>query len=133
MTRQAKEIAEKATHCGMCKVNFLDIGLCPAGVGHGYAAYWPEGRIELYRALQEKRITPTKILLNIVNSCTLCGICDRQCYFITNLRPTIVQKALKQYIVGLDRKTLPNTPGDRVLKDLQTAIGTQWASNDPTI
>jgi hypothetical protein len=133
MTRQANEIAEKATHCGMCKVNFLDIGLCPAGVRNGYVAYWPDGRMELYRALQEKRIIPTKKILDIVNSCNLCGICDRQCCFITNLRPTVVHKALKEYVAKLDPSKLKDTPEDTVFKELQDVVGNKWASNDPTI
>jgi hypothetical protein len=133
MTRQANKIAEKATHCGMCKVNFLGTGLCPAGVRHGYVAYWPDGRMELFRALQEKRITPTKKLLDIVNACNLCGVCDRQCCFITNLRPTVVQKALKEYAVRLDHSKLKDAPGDTVLTELQGVVGNKWASNDPTI
>ena len=27
--------ARLATHCGMCKVDFLGTGLCPSGVEHG--------------------------------------------------------------------------------------------------
>ena len=28
---EAVKIAEKGTHCGMCKVDFLGVGVCPAG------------------------------------------------------------------------------------------------------
>jgi hypothetical protein len=96
-------------------------------------AYWPCGRNELFRALRDKRITPTKRIKEIVDACTLCGSCDKQCNFVTNLQPTIVQKALKEYVAKLDVHSLPEAKSDAVLKELQSAIGAEWATNDPTI
>ena len=100
--KEAVKIAQKGTHCGMCKVDFLDSGLCPAGKKHGYAAYWPEGRMEVVKALYSNKIKPTKELVEIANSCTICGICDKQCNFITHLRPEKVSKALKEFVNKLD-------------------------------
>jgi len=43
----AVAIAEKGTHCGMCRIDFLGTGLCPSGKKHGFLAYWPQGRMEI--------------------------------------------------------------------------------------
>ena len=43
--QEAVTIAEKGTHCGMCKIDFLSSGVCPAGKKNGFTAYWPEGRM----------------------------------------------------------------------------------------
>lgn len=130
---EAGTVSEKFTHCGMCRIDYLGTGLCPAGTQHGYYAYWPCGRNELFKALRDKRITPTRRLKQIVDSCTLCGACDKQCSFVNNLQPTVVQKALKDYASKLDLKSLPETKLDAVLKELQAAVGPDWATNDPTI
>ena len=108
----AVKIAEKGTHCGMCKIDFLGSGLCPSGKKYGFAAYWPEGRMEIVKALHSKKIKPTETLVEIANSCTLCGICDKQCNFITHLRPEKVSKALKDYVNSLDKNDLQKIPED---------------------
>jgi hypothetical protein len=127
------QTANTETHCAMCRFDFLGTGVCPAGKKYGYVAYWPQGRIEIYRALQAGSLTPTQQLIDIVDTCTLCGACDKQCAFITNRRPMIVQKALKEYVKGLDKQTFHKTPSDSILKELQRIVGTQWATNDPVI
>lgn len=129
----ALKIAKKGTHCGMCKIDFLGIGVCPAGKKHAYAAYWPEGRMEIIQALASGRVNPTEKLIDIVNSCTNCGICDRQCNFITQLRPEKVQEELKKYVEELDKSKFQKIPEDDVLKDLRSIVGEKWATNDPII
>ena len=121
------------THCAMCRLDFLGIGVCPSGKKHGFVAYWPQGRIEIYRALQNGTLTPTQQLIDIVDTCTLCGVCDKLCSFITNRRPMIVLNALKEYVEGLDKHILQKTPSDHILKELQHIVGNQWATNDPVI
>jgi UDP-N-acetylenolpyruvoylglucosamine reductase len=130
---EAVEIAKKGTHCGMCKIDFLGTGVCSAGKKYGFVAYWPEGRMELTLALAAGTVKPTKMLLDIVNSCTLCGICDYQCHFITHLRPMKVQQALKEYVAHLNDSDLVVVPEDAVLKELRAVVGAQWATNDPVI
>jgi len=130
---EAVEIAKKGTHCGMCKIDFLGTGVCAAGKKHGYVAYWPEGRMELALALATGTVKPTKMLVDIVDSCTLCGICDYQCHFITHLRPMKVQQALKEYVAHLNKDDLVIVPEDDILKELRTVVGAQWATNDPMI
>jgi hypothetical protein len=129
----AVKIAQKGTHCGMCKIDFLGSGVCPAGKKNGFAAYWPEGRMEIVKALYFDKIKPTKKLVEIANSCTVCGICDKQCNFITHLRPEKVSKALKEYVDTLDEKDIQNIPEDKTLRDIRSIVGNKWASNDPAI
>jgi hypothetical protein len=129
----ATEIAEKASHCGMCRIDFLETGLCPAGVKNGFAAYWPDGRMELLLALTQNELQPTEKLVDIVDSCDLCGRCDKQCHFITHLRPSKVQEALKRFVEALDDKDFVKVPEDGVLKQLREIVGSEWATNDPAI
>jgi hypothetical protein len=129
----AVAIARKGTHCGMCRIDFLGTGLCPSGKKHGYLAYWPQGRMELVKHLNEGRIKPTEKLLEIANSCTLCGICDKQCNFTTQLRPEKVARAIKEYVNNLDKNEFQSVPEDDILRGLREIVGEEWASNDPSI
>jgi len=126
-------IAEKGTHCGMCKIDFLGTGLCPSGKKHGFLAYWPQGRMEIVKALASGRVKPTEKLIDIANSCSLCGICDKQCNFATQLRPEKVARALKEYVNSLDKSEFQNVEEDKVLVELQKIVGDEWATNDPII
>ena len=130
---EAVHIARLATHCGMCKVDFLGTGLCPSGVEHGFAAYWPEGKMEILKALYDGRLHPTETLVEIADSCTSCGICDRQCHFITHLRPQKVCEAIKEIVDHCDKKDIKSIPEDDTLRVLRGIVGEQWASNDPAI
>ena len=131
--KDAIKIAQKGTHCGMCKIDFLGSGVCPAGKKYGFAAYWPEGRMEIVKALYNDKIKPTKKLVEIANSCTVCGICDKQCNFITHLRPEKVSKALKEYVNKIDDEDIQNIPEDQTLKEIRKIVGEKWASNDPAV
>jgi hypothetical protein len=127
------DAAKKEAHCGMCRIDYLDTGVCPSGKSRGFLAYWPEGRVELARALAEKTVQPTEALLDIVKTCTLCGFCDRQCHFITQLRPMKVAEGLKDYAATLKPSDLKRIPEDQLLKDLRAIVGKEWATNDPNI
>ena len=126
-------MTKKEPHCGLCKIDFLGTGVCAAGKKHGYVAYWPEGRMELARALAENEVEPTETLIDIVDSCNLCGVCDRQCYFITQRRPTKAQHALKDYVTALKPNQFKHVQEDEVVKDLRAIVGADWATNDPII
>ena len=117
--QEAVKIAKNGTHCGMCKVGFLGSGVCSSGKKHGYAAYWPDGRMEIVKALYSDKLKPTEELKQIANSCTVCGICDKQCNFTTRLRPEKVAKALKDYIGKLDDSSFEKIPEDETLKELR--------------
>jgi hypothetical protein len=127
------EIANKGTHCGMCRIDFLGTGLCPSGKKYGYLAYWPQGRMELVKHLQKGSIKPTEKLIEIAQTCNLCGICDKQCNFATQLRPEKVARALKEYVDNLDKSEFQIIPEDNILKGLREIVGNEWATNDPVI
>jgi len=129
----AVAIAKKGTHCGMCRIDFLGTGLCPSGKKHGFLAYWPQGRMELIKHLSEGKIKPTEKLIDIANSCTLCGICDKQCNFATQLRPEKVAQALKDYANTLDKSEFQDVPEDAIVRGLREIVGEKWATNDPMI
>ena len=126
-------IAKKGTHCGMCRVDFLEAGVCPTGKKNGFAAYWPDGRMEIVKALYNGKLKPTKELKKIADTCTLCGICDKQCNFTTHLRPEKVSKALKEYVSSLSENDFVSIKEDETLKVLRSIVGEKWASNDPAI
>jgi len=127
------ETTRREPHCGLCKIDFLGTNVCSAGKKHGFVAYWPEGRMELARAFAEKEVEPTEALRDIVNSCNMCGICDRQCYFVTQRRPTQAQQALQEYLNTLPPQALKPTPEDDIVKGLRAIVGDEYATNDPVI
>jgi len=130
---EAIDIAKKGTHCGMCKIDFLETGLCPSGTKYGFLAYWPEGRMEIIKALFSKQLKPTNKLIEIADTCPLCGICDKQCNFAMHLRPEKVAQALKEYVDDLDKSKIKRYPEDDIVRGLQKIVGTKWATNDPVI
>lgn len=130
---EAVAIAKKGTHCGMCRFDFLGTGLCPSGKKYGFVAYWPQGRMQIFKMLISGKVKPTKKLIEIANSCTLCGICDRQCNFATQLRPEKVARALKEYTDNLDESKFQEFAEDDILKGLNEIVGEEWATNDPVI
>lgn len=128
----ARTIAAQCRHYSMCKIDFLGIGICPPGVRHHYVGYYPQGRMDLYQALAEGQVPVTPALVDIVRSCTLCGICDKQCHFVTGLRPLKVMEALKEHVEGYLQSgaAIVTQPGNEVLRQLQSITGDQWATND---
>ncbi|MDH7500204.1 MAG: FAD-binding protein, partial [candidate division NC10 bacterium] len=129
---EAKRIASQCRHYAMCKIDFLGTGLCPAAAENHYVGYFPQGRMDIYAALAQGKIPVTEALVDIARTCTLCGICDRQCYFVTQLRPLKVARALKQLV---EEYLLSHKPVqvklDPTLKRLRAIVGERWASNDP--
>ena len=131
--KEAVDIAKKGTHCGMCRFDFLGSGVCPAGRKKGFLAYWPQGRMEIIKQLDSGRVKPTEKLKDIVDSCNLCGFCDKQCNFTTQLRPEKVARALKEYVESLDKSEFQQVPEDEILQGLRKIVGEEWATNDPVI
>jgi hypothetical protein len=129
----AVAIAKKETHCGMCRIDFLGTGLCPSGKKYGFVAYWPQGRMQIFKSLMSGKVKPTKKLIEIADSCTLCGICDKQCNFATQLRPEKVARALKEYTDNLDESKFQSVSEDDIIKGLREIVGEKWATNDPVI
>ena len=44
--------------------------LCPSGPEKHYVAYYPQGRMDLYRALAENLIPVTEALVDTADTCT---------------------------------------------------------------
>ena len=117
ISEEAAGIASQCRHYAMCKIDFLGTGLCPPGENNHYVSYYPQGRMDLYDALAKGQIPVTERLVDIADTCTLCGICDKQCHFATELRPMKVMRALKGRLsVTLDQWSPPREARCPVLK-----------------
>jgi hypothetical protein len=119
----------------MCKIDFLGTGLCPAVRDNPFVSYYPQGRMDICQALAEERLVMTERMVDIAGTCTLYGICDKQCYFISQLRPLVVARQLKEYVADYLAQGRPvqKTAGDEILDRLQKIVGERFASNDPAI
>ncbi len=119
----------------MCKIDFLETGLCPSGPKKHYVSYYPQGRMDICNALARDFIPLTRTLVDIAETCTLCGICDRQCHFVTGMRPGTAMKALKTHVETWlkEGREIETIREDAVLKKLRSIVGGEWAANDPAI
>jgi hypothetical protein len=119
----------------MCKIDFLGTGLCASGAEKQYVSYFPQGRMDLYAALAENRVPLTERCVEIAETCTLCGKCDYQCYFVTEMKPSAVMKALKEHVKGSIKEgaEIIQEQSNDVLDELRTAVGSFWATGDRAI
>jgi FAD binding domain len=127
--------AKNCRHYAMCKIDFLATGLCNSGVEKHYVSFYPQGRMDLYAALAENRIPVTEKCVEIANSCDLCGKCDYQCYFVTEMKPSKVMKALKEHVKLYlkDGRQPVIAEKDSILDELKKIVGDYWATNDRAI
>ncbi len=127
--------AKSCRHYAMCKIDFLGSGLCRSGAERHYVSFYPQGRMDLYAALAEDRVPVTPACVEIADSCDLCGLCDYQCYFVTEMKPTAVMRALKEHV----RHHLESVGAvlaaetDAVLDGLREIVGSAWATNDRAV
>ena len=130
---KAINMASQCRHYAMCKIDFLGTGLCPGAKNRHYVSFYPQGRMEIYYALSQKKIPFTPRIAEIADSCNLCGVCDKQCYFITGLRPVTVMKAFKKLVAVLKQNDISfDQPAeDDIIIGLRTITGEEWSSNDP--
>ena len=131
----ALKTAKNCRHYAMCKIDFLDTGLCKSGAEKHYVSFYPQGRMDLYAALAENRIPVTEKCIEIADTCDLCGICDYQCYFVTEMKPSLVMKALKEHIkLHLDSGgEILVAESDNILDELKEIVGDYWATSDRAI
>lgn len=129
------KIAKSCRHYAMCKIDFLGSGVCASGLERHYVSFYPEGRMDLYAALSENRIPITEQCVEIAATCDLCGRCDYQCYFVTELRPSRVMAALKDHVAGHLKRggAVERAPEDPVLREIRAIVGEGWATNDRAI
>jgi hypothetical protein len=138
MPQPADDVLKTAAQCrhyAMCKIDYLGTGLCAPGKKYHYVSYYPQGRMDLYAALAEGLIPVTEGLVHIAETCTLCGVCDLQCHYVTGLRPLPVMKALKEKVEGFleaGGKPAAAAPDDP-LRRLRDVVGLAWATNDPAV
>jgi UDP-N-acetylenolpyruvoylglucosamine reductase len=127
--------ARNCRQYAMCKIDFLGSGVCSSGLEKHFVSFYPQGRMILYEALAENKISITKKCVEIADSCDLCGKCDYQCYFLNEMRPTKVMRALKDHI-----STFINNSGeikpekdDIFLSEIRKIVGDDWATNDEAV
>jgi hypothetical protein len=132
---EAGKMAAQCRHYAMCKIDYLGTGLCPSGVQRRFVSYYPQGRMDLYRGLASGAVPVTRGVLDIADSCTLCGLCELPCHFVTGLRPLRVMAALKECVdlhrVG--KEPVIDVCEDATLGRLREIVGADWATNDPAI
>lgn len=131
----AQKVAAQCRHYAMCKIDYLGTGLCPSAKNGNYVGYYPQGRMDLYKAIAANTVPFTSLLADIADTCTLCGSCDKQCYFVTGLRPLVVMKALKKFVAEYRAagKAVERTPSNPILEEFKSILGAAWATNDPAI
>ena len=116
----------------MCKIDFLGTGLCPSGIKNHFVSFYPQGMMDITAAVLENRIPVSTGLVEVANECLLCGICDTQCHFVTELRPLSVFQTLKDFLEDYLQSNDPvEVPSDDFLNKLRSITGDKYATNDP--
>jgi len=126
-------MASYCRHDAMCRIDFLGTGVCDSGPLYHFAGYYPQGRMDLYAALERGAVPVTPVAEHIADSCDLCGRCDLQCHFATGLRPLEVMKALKRYIAERRSRVRGYDHSDPLYDELTAIVGSSWCSRDPAI
>jgi len=127
--------AKNCRHYAMCKIDFLGSGVCSSGLKKHFVSFYPQGRMILYEALAENKISVTEKCVEIADSCDLCGKCDYQCYFVNEMRPTKVMEALKNHVKNFINNGGEIKPAkdDAILTEIRKIVGNEWATNDDGI
>jgi len=127
--------AKNCRHYAMCKIDFLGSGVCASGLEKHFVSFYPQGRMILYEALAENKISVTEKCVEIADSCDLCGKCDYQCYFLNEMRPTKVMGALKNHVETYIKNGGEIKPAkeDAILTEIRKIVGNDWATNDEGI
>jgi len=127
--------AKNCRHYAMCKIDFLGSGVCSSGLKKHFVSFYPQGRMILYEALAENKISVTEKCVEIADSCDLCGKCDYQCYFVNEMRPTKVMEALKNHVKNFINNggEIKPTKDDAILTEIRKIVGNEWATNDDGI
>lgn len=126
------KIAERCPGFGMCRTDFLHTGVCPPGKKYQYASFFPQGRMQVITALERGEIPITETVYTLATSCTECGVCDKQCYFISELQPLKAFVLFKELMQGYTGPFYP-VAADENVKAFAAIVGEPWVSNDPAI
>jgi len=109
MVKQLEEFHEMVYHCTKC-YNCIYINPyflknedryygCPSGLFYKFDAYHSGGRMEITRGLIEGELKLSEKLAEVFNACTLCGLCESNCEFLIELKPTEVFEAMRRELV----------------------------------
>jgi len=130
---EALETSKRCRHYAMCKIDALNTGVCPSGRKNHFVSYYPQGLMDITAALLEERIPVTPGLLHAARECTMCGICDLQCHFVTGLRPlkaiSVLKKTLEELMRDGCRTFDPDE--DAFLRALREITGDRFSTSDP--
>jgi len=75
--------ARSCRHYAMCKIDYLGPG-CAVRGGKALRQLLSQGGWTSM-PLAEDRVPVTRACVEIADSCDLCGTCDYQCYFVTEM------------------------------------------------
>ena len=129
---EALNTARQCRHYAMCKIDYLGGGLCPGARDRYFVSFYPQGIMDIYADAAQGRIPVTPGMVDVAEACTLCGKCDLQCHFVTELRPTKAARGLKELVrEHLATRDPVEAPADPVLEELRAIVGPGWATNDP--
>ena len=87
---------------------------CPAGIYYGWEGYFNSGKQWMARAWLNGEIGPSKELLEVIEACTTCGMCETQCPNYINTVEVI--EALRAAVIeaGVEPLSRHKVIGDRV-------------------
>lgn len=129
---EAASEAARCRHYAMCKIDCLGTGVCPSGSVNHYVSYYPQGLMDIAAVALTDGLPLTTGLVDVVQQCTKCGICDLQCHFVTGLRPMKVIRALAAHVrAGLQDGPPEEPPDNKVLQELRAITGHRWSTSDP--
>ncbi|MHA1269907.1 MAG: (Fe-S)-binding protein [Candidatus Helarchaeota archaeon] len=110
MTKELRDYHADVWHCTKCfccaYINpyyLMDEDFyygCPSGNYFKFDSHHASGRMEIARGIIEEEIPyPTEKLLEIIYSCTTCGLCQANCSFLKGLSPVDVIEAVRRKLV----------------------------------
>ncbi|MHA1262343.1 MAG: (Fe-S)-binding protein [Candidatus Freyarchaeota archaeon] len=106
MLEEYRDDAARCGKCAICKIVLpVEVksarfsAICPSGTRFHFDAYYASGRMEVARAIADEELSYTDRLLHILYTCTGCGACNTQCFYVKGLRPLEVIEELKAKIV----------------------------------
>jgi len=128
------EIADNCRNCGMCRIDYLGTGRCHAAEELVNFGHHPHGRLKIFRKLVSGELPLTTETQKVVDSCTLCGACNTQCFFQIEMAPMdAFEKKRKVFAERAEKEEIIEWPSDEITDELRAVCGDDWAFNDPTI
>lgn len=106
MLAKYRDQAARCAKCAICKVVLpVEVksarfsAICPSGSRFHFEAYYASGKMEIARAISDGELNYTDRLLHILYTCTGCGACNTQCFYVKSLKPLDIFEELKTKVV----------------------------------